>query len=118
MVVVRFSNYSNCLPSKIVALTGLPIGYSVIVALTGLPMLCNVFVDPKKKGLPTWLKQGLEQLEREKQRKAEQEASRKKRKSRWSDAVDEDDSSQVYIVLLYSRLCIRTEVGSCCLLFQ
>ena len=46
--------------------------------------------------MPTWLKQGLEQLEREKQRKAEQEASRKKRKSRWSDA-DEDDTSQVYL---------------------
>ena len=37
----------TCLPigySVIVALTGLPIGYSVIVALTGLPIGCSLIV--------------------------------------------------------------------------
>ena len=57
-------------------------------------MRVNSSVDSKKKGLPTWLREGLEKLEKEKLRKAEQEVTKKKRKKRWSDAgsSDEDNS--------------------------
>jgi len=53
-------------------------------------------LDSKKKGLPSWLREGLEKLEKEKQRKAEQEEmQKKKRRRRWSDASsDEDDTSR------------------------
>jgi len=59
-------------------------------------MLC-FYSDSKKKGLPSWLREGLEKLEKEKQRKAEQEEiqKKKKRRRRWSDASsDEDDMSR------------------------